>query len=320
MPVALCPRTVMAAAVLPLCLFVAGPAAAAPVQPTVGFWFGAAPSADADPAAYVAEKAAGPQVFGTADSSAVRQGWGRVSLPEGLLSLSFREDRYGNPYDVAFNSSGDGVATILYDALVAGASGTLTLTLSAHAALSASDLTLASAPLLDDDSWAGYSFGLYAEVFNPGSGAYSGGGGQARTEIADATHWAVPSPTAAGAGTAGQRKAITASVAPDGSGGTLTLTAWVNAGDRLWFSAVAGAVGWTDSMPGAYAVADLSHTGRLSVSGSPGMTWTSESGVFLSAQPNAVPEPPAVLLLASGLAGWFTKRRAPGARCRQPRR
>ncbi len=300
MPLAFCSRDAFAVALALLALSLSpfGPASAQTQPPNVGFWPGVVAPPDSDPASYIVERATGPRVIGTADSYFVREGWGRASVPEGQLSLSFFERYDGMTGSPATSDIGNATTAVFFDTLVAGASGTLTLTLSGHAALSASSLTSAAFPLLRDDSWAGYTFGLYAQVFNPGGGSFVGGGGEARSLIEDRTRWASPHTTSERAGAAGTRKAIESSATLDGrNGGTMSLTAWVNAGDRLRFTVQAGAMGWTDKMPGAFSFADLANTGTLSVSGSPGMSWRSESGVLLS----AVPEPAAVAQWAAGL-------------------
>ena len=63
-------------------------------------------------------------------------------------------------------------------------------------------------------------------------------------------------------------------------------------------------------MPAAFATVDLSNAATMAVSTSPGMTCTSETGVFLT----EVPEPATAVQLATGVLALFGLGRAAGPR------
>jgi hypothetical protein len=294
-------------------LAAAGAASAQIQAPVVSLPFVIPAPPDLDPAEWIVERNSGQVI---ANTFRLREGYGRASVPDGRVSIKFREDWTGAAASITYSDVGTGGSATFYESLVAGASGTITLTLTGHALVSASEVVIPSSPSLTDRSWAGFSFNLFAEVFNPGGGGFSGGGGEARAIIEDRTTRVAPLASTLNAGTAGNHKAVISNVTLNGrEGGVMTLTAWVNAGDRLRFTVRAGANGWVDAMPGAFAFSDLSNTGQMSISGSPGMTWTSETGVFLS----AVPEPAPAALLAAGLLVLVAFRRA-GSRTEKPAR
>jgi hypothetical protein len=269
-----------------LCL-VSLPAQAVFTPPTVSFSFLAQPPADLDPSPYITTKTGSLSATG---GLRLYEGWGSSNLYDGTLKLSYEERWSGLSTSVPRDINGKATVARMYDTLIAGSNGTITLTLTGHALLDWSNVLL---PGLTDRSWAGYIFSLTGQVFERGGG---GSSGQADASISTSLRNA-PQGVARDWGTAGTRKAVDASYSIAADGGVLTLTAWMNAGDEFNFTASASGLGWADQLSGSYAIADVSHTGSLSVSGSPGMTWTSASGAFLA----PVPEPGSWVLMAGGL-------------------
>jgi probable HAF family extracellular repeat protein len=292
-------RTAAAAAGTFALLALAGPAHATFTPPTVSFGFLSTAAPDLNPDPYITT-ANGQLLAG----GGARQytGTGTANLYEGTLRVLYHEiyNVPGNGGET-FNINGHASSARIWDTLTAGSSGWITLTLTGDALISSSNIGTR------DDSWASWGFAMTGQVFNPGSGTLLGGGGQASATADYDDFFNDPSGFARNAGVAPTRKAVVAGYSFNGvTGAVLTLTAYVNAGDRLNFSMSATAGGWADNLQGGEATADLLNTARLSISGSPGMSWTSESGVLLS----AVPEPAAWALLLPGLALVLRRRLA----------
>lgn len=280
-------------------LALAGPAHAAFTEPNVHFSFLAQPAPDLDGDPFVTT--ASGQLLA---NGGVRQytGTATANLYDGTLRVRYQE-HYSGPGSggAVFSSVGHATTARLWDTLAASSSGWITLALTGDALVSSSNIGTR------DDSWAGWGFAMTGEVFNPGGGGLVGGGGQATASADYATYLGSPTGTARNAGLAPARKAVVAGYAITGANHVvLTLTAYVNAGDRLNFSITAAGRGWADDVLGAEADANLLNTARLSVTGSPGMRWASESGVLLT----AVPEPAAWALLLPGLLLVLRRRRS----------
>jgi PEP-CTERM motif len=273
---------------LPVLWLVAMPAWAVFTPPLVSFSFLAQPAADTDPSPYITTKTG---TLSAGSGTVQYDGWGSANLYDGTLKLSYDERYSGPDNNVPVDTTGHATTARLYDSLIAGSNGFITLTLTGNALLDWSNINI---PFRTDDSWAGYVFSLSGKVFERGGVS---GGGQADSSVENTGLRSAPLGVARDWGAPGVRKSIDASYTLTADGGVLTLIAWMNAGDEFSFIASASGLGWADHLNGAFATADVTHTGSLSVSGSPGMSWTSASGAFLA----PVPEPGSWALMATGV-------------------
>jgi hypothetical protein len=210
------------------------------------------------------------------NSGPVISAFATADLAAGTLRGSLSQD---GPDPVSGGTVRHDIRAGLSDALLIGGSGSGFVDLVMVGTGSASAVT--------NQASAGYGFTVTA----------SAGFGQGVASLFWDTTSSQPTLVQTDRGTAGNHGAVDAMV--NAAADEMRLRVWVNAGDRVSFTGSGLAFTTTAVLADAFATAEFAHTGQMMVEISPGLSWASQSGVFLT---SPVPELPPAAMLAAGLA------------------